>query len=236
MNVIPMLVLVILAIIFLGITLRQPLQQIRRLRQAARGPIGMLPASGLIGVTGQATSEELRSPLTNTPCVLWQVIVERHRTRGRWTTIFESKSMQPIILDDGTGRVQVLPMTVELLLSNDLHQTRGLMSRINPEIETKLEELGPPTRDFLGQFGPQLRVSERYIMVGEQLSALGYVEHSDGQLVLRTLPDTPLFLTDQDLGEVLRGLYRRVASTVAVMMLIVIGFSCCLLLQLLEPR
>jgi hypothetical protein len=49
-------------------------------------------------------------------------------------------------------------------------------------------------------------------------------------------PDSPLFLTDQTLAGVLRGLYRRVALTVGGMGLIVAGFSGCLLLQVLEPR
>lgn len=235
MNAIPMLILVILALIFIGSTSRQPLQQIRRLRHAARGPIGTLPATGLVGIAGQVSGEALRSPLSGAPCVLWQLVVERHRNK-RWRPVYQQASTETIILDDGTGQVQVAPQAAELLLADDLRQARGLLSQINPEIELKLEELGVKTRDLWGKFGYKLRVFERYVMAGEQFSALGYVERTAGRLLLQAVPDTPLFLTDQNLDQVLRGLYRRVASTIGAMVLIVVSFSCCLLLQVLEPR
>jgi hypothetical protein len=235
MNAIPMLLLVILVLIFIGSTLRHPLQQIRRLRRAAHGPIGTLPATGLVGVIGKVSGEELRSPLTGTPCVLWHVVVERYHNK-RWRPVYQQASTEAILLDDGTGRVQVTPQAAELLLADDLRQARGLLSQINPEIELKLEELGVETRDLWGKFGYQLRVFERYIMADEQFSALGYIARTTGQSVLRAMPDTPLFLTDQNLDQVLRGLYRRVASTIGGMGLIAGSFSCCLLLQLLEPR
>ena len=63
MNAIPMLIFVILALIFIGSTLRQPLQQIGRLRRAARGAVGTLSAPGLVGVAGQVSGEVLSSPL-----------------------------------------------------------------------------------------------------------------------------------------------------------------------------
>jgi hypothetical protein len=237
MNAIPMLILVIVVLIFIGSTLRRPLQQIRRLRRAVRGSIGMLPNTGLVGVSGRAGGEELPSPLSDTPCVLWQIVVERYHNK-RWRTVYERSSAEPITLADESGQVQVRPTGAELLLADDLRQTRGLMSRINPEIELKLEHLGVEAQGLSGKFGHNLRVFERYIVAGEQLSALGQVERSERseEPVLQALPDTPLFLTDQNLDQVLKGLYRRVASTVAVMVLIVSGFSCCLLLQVLEPR
>jgi hypothetical protein len=108
------------------------------------------------------------------------------------------------------------------------------MSQINPEIELKLEGLGLETRNLRGKSGYQLRVFERYVMAGESFSALGYVDRTAGQLVLRASPDAPLLLTDQTLDQVLQGLYRRVALTAGAMGLIAGGFSCCLLLQLFD--
>jgi hypothetical protein len=235
MNAIPMLILVIVALIFIGASLRQPLQQIGRLRRAGHGPIGTLPAGGLVAVAGQVSGEELRSPLTGASCVLWQVVVERYQNK-RWRPVYQQASTGPIILADGTGQVQVAPQGAELLLADDLRQARGLLSQLNPEIELKLEALGIETHDLWGKFGSNLRVFERYVMAGEQLAALGAIDRTSGQFVMQTVPDTPLFLTDQTLDGVLKGLYRRVAVTVGVMGLIVGSFGCCLLLQILEPR
>lgn len=235
MNAIPMLILVIVVLIFMGTTLRRPLQQIRRLRRATYGPIGTMPTTGMVGVRGQADGEALGSPLTDTTCVLWHIVVERYHNK-HWRTVYERSSAEPVTLDDGSGQIQVLPIGAQLLLADDLRQTRGLMSRINPQIELKLEELGVETQGLLGRFGHNLRVFERYILAGEQLSALGQVEPGEDQPVLQAVPDTPLLLADQTLDDVRKGLYRRVASMVAIMVLIVSAFSCCLLLPVLESR
>src|SRR5687768_1287448 len=118
MNAIPMLIFVILALIFIGSTLRQPLQQIGRLRRAARGPIGTLPASGLVGVAGQVSGEALTSPLSGVSCVLWQVLVER-RGNKRWRPVYQKASTAEISLNDGTGWVQIDPAGAELFLADD---------------------------------------------------------------------------------------------------------------------
>jgi hypothetical protein len=90
MQVLPALIIWIVLVVSIGLTLRQPLREIHRLRRAARVPIGLLPPTGIVEVSGQASGTDLQSPLTDTPCIFWQVEVEAYYTvllRGRLPAI-----------------------------------------------------------------------------------------------------------------------------------------------------
>jgi hypothetical protein len=116
MQVLPALIIWIVLVVSIGLTLRQPLREIHRLRRAARVPIGLLPPTGVVEVSGQASGTDLRSPLTDTPCIFWQVEVEAYRSSGRhgtWITIFDRASSAPVTIDDGTAQVQILPGQAE---------------------------------------------------------------------------------------------------------------------------
>ena len=75
MNALPMLVLVLIVLSLIGYSLRQPIRQARLMRRATRGAIGTLPTTGIVAISGRAIGESLRSPLTDKPCLLWQVEV-----------------------------------------------------------------------------------------------------------------------------------------------------------------
>ena len=235
MNALPMLVLVLVVLSLIGYSLRQPIQQVLLMRRAARGAIGTLPTTGIVAVSGRAIGEGLRSPLTDTPCVLWQVEVLEQRYK-QMAQLFKQGSTEPFSIDDGTGQVLVLPEGGQLQLSDDLYQSRGLLSRISPEIEAKMAQLGVPIQGAMGQAWRSLRVYERYIASDEPIFALGAVERRDGQTILQMTSPTPLFLADRSEREVLRSLYRRIGSAVGAMVLIVVGFSCCVMLSVIDRQ
>jgi hypothetical protein len=108
MSALPMLALVLIVLGLIGYPLRRPTHQALLLRRAIRVPIEHLPRTGIAAITGQTIRNELSSPLTNTPCMLWHVEVLE---RGYKTTrlLFRQSSTQPFMPNDGTGHVLVLP-------------------------------------------------------------------------------------------------------------------------------
>lgn len=232
----PALILGLILLVVLAIAaavLLRPLAQIRRIRRLATVPIGMLPLDGPAEVTGSAGGVELRSPLAGALCVLWQVEVQEYRSSGKsghWVTVFARASDEPFEIDDGTGHVRVLPAGAQLTLEDDVRQSRGLLQRLSPEIEVALERLGVPLHGFLG-LRRTLRVRERYVAPGEQVFALGYVEHIGERPALRSIPDAPLILADRSEQALLGGLYRRVGTGV-LLMLIALGAGGWLLVRI----
>src|SRR5215469_66079 len=75
-----------------------------------RIPIRSMPM-GLVHIRGQAQSEQLvQSPLTNTPCCFYQVVVEHWKTEehsGSWQHYFTDRDGIKFYLQDETGRVLV---------------------------------------------------------------------------------------------------------------------------------
>jgi hypothetical protein len=66
--------------------------------------------------------------------------------------------------------------------------------------------------------------------------ALGAIEHTGGQAMLRTTPHTPLYLADGDERAARKRLYQRIGSAVGTMLLIVFGFGCCVMLSILDRQ
>jgi hypothetical protein len=235
MSALPMLVLVLVVLSLIGYPLRRPIGQALLLRRAVRAPIGGLPATGVVAVVGRAVGDNLSSPLTNTPCVLWEVEVLE---RGYKTTrlLVRQSSTQTFTIDDGTGRVLVLPENAQLQLGDDGRQSNGLLSSISPEVITRLTQLGMPARQMTSQVERSLRVHERYVAPDALVFALGTIEHRGGQAILRAESDTPLYLADRDERAVQKRLYQRIGSAVGTMLLIVFGFGCCVTLSILDRQ
>jgi hypothetical protein len=218
------LLIAIIGLAVIGFTALKPLGQIIRIRRIATMPIAALPDAGPAEVVGRAGGAELRSPLSDASCLLWQVEVQELRSTGKsshWKTIFKHASDQPFEIDDGTGQIQVLPAGATLILNDDLRASRGLFGNMTPEIEAALERIGVQTHGFLG-LRRRLRVRERLVAPGEQIFALGYVERVAGRPVLRSMPDATLILADRSERDLLRNLYWRVGAS-ALFALIVLG-------------
>jgi len=226
MQVLPALIIWIALVVVGGLAVRRPLREIRRLRRAAHTPIGLLPPAEIVEVAGQASGSDLRSPLTDTPCVFWQVEVEAYRSSGRhggWITLFNQASTAPLTIDDGTAQVQVLPAETELHLSDDLRATRGLFKEFNPEIAAKLAQMGLPTHGHPDTWRSSMRAYERTIASGEHVFVVGAVDYSTGQTVIGPSADGPVMLADRSEGTLLKRAYLKVgwnAAGLALLMFI----------------
>jgi hypothetical protein len=210
----PLILLLVLAAF--AFILLKPLKQIIRLRRVPTLPIAALPSSGQVEVIGRAGGNVVRSPISDTVCVLWHVEVQEYRgsgPTGRWRTIRTQTSSQPIELTDDTGHIWVVPTGAELVLGNDLRATRDALHTLSPQFEAALERMGIPLRSAFRTWR-FLRVREQRIVPGEPIFVLGLLEEAAGQLRLCSTQDAPLLLADRSKHEVLRRLYREVGVSV----------------------
>jgi len=218
-----LILLVVLAAF--GFILLKPLTQIIRLRRQPTLPIGAVPHRGQVEVVGRASGNVVLSPISDTPCVLWQAEVQEYRGSGKsghWVTILKRTSSQPIEIADGTGCVWAVPSGAELVLGDDLRAGYGLFGTMTPQIEAAVERMGVPLRGMLG-FKRRLRVRERRIVPGEQIFALGLAEEAAGELRLCSTHDAPLILSDRSEQALLTALYREVAVSLFCA-LVAVGF------------
>ena len=223
MDFLPLVLLLVLTAF--GYVLFAPLRQIVQFRRIPMLPIAALPKSGQVKAMGRAGGSLIRSPILDTPCVLWQLEVQEYRgsgKNGQWVTLLKQASSPPIEIDDGTGRVWAVPSGAELVLDDDLRAAHGLFGNMTPQIEAAVERLGVSLRGVLG-FRRSLRVRERLIVPGEQIFALGLAEEAAGQLRLCSTHDAPLILSDRSEQALLRRLYREVAISLFCA-LVAVGF------------
>ncbi len=224
-----MLLLILLAVLAgFAFVLWEPLRTIWRLRSAQATPIGALPESGPAKAAGRASGSALASPITEATCVLWQLEVQEYRSNGksgRWVTILGQISSAPVMLDDGTGRVAVIPSGAKLVLGDDFAAGGRMFERMPPNIEAALERMGVPLRGVFG-FKRRLRVRERWIAAGEQVFALGLAERAGGELRLCSTANAPLILADREEAALLGRQYQQVAITLAfaLVAVAVVGF------------
>lgn len=220
--------ILLLALAGFAFVLWEPLSTIMRLRGAPAGPIGALPEAGPAKAAGRASGSALTSPIAEAACVLWQIEVQEYRSNGksgRWVTTLAQISSAPITLDDGTGRVAVVPSGAKLMLADDFVAGGRMFERVPPDIEAALERMGVQLRGVFG-FKRKLRVRVRWVSAGEQVFALGLAERAGGELRLCSTAGAPLILADRDEATLLGSLYRRVAITFAFALVAVaiIGF------------
>jgi hypothetical protein len=168
--------------------------------RTSTGEIATLPADEYVEVVGQAESRNLiHSPITQTPCVLWQVQVSERRSSGkssRWVVVRSPASTESFEVSDGTGRVQVHPIRgVELLLRDDVKKSSGLFRSLDEQTQAALNKMGLDTKGLLNMNKP-MRVQERYIEPGDQVYVLGKTYTSNG---LRMLDgeSAPLMISDR---------------------------------------
>jgi len=96
-----------------------------------------------------------------------------YRTERYWVTLYsEETSQQPFYLEDGTGKLRVVPEGSERIMGDSYQLRPGLFQDIPSHV---VEYLGPKGVDCHGLFGfkKPLRFTERSFAVGESLYALG---------------------------------------------------------------
>jgi len=141
-------------------------------------------AMGLVELCGKAKKIlPLQSPLTQTPCVLYQYTVEEYRKSGknsRWVTIASGDSFSsPFWLEDATGRVKVYPIGVELACPCDYLFETGIRKPVPGTIIAFLETKGI---SYNNRFFPRsLRFKEWYICEDQDAYVLGTAKKSGPQ-------------------------------------------------------
>ena len=118
---------------------------LRRDRFAADTPSSRIrsAAQGYVHLEGRVRCSpeqgEVRSPLTNRPCVWWDYKVEQYRSgrleRGEWTCTERGTSIAPFVLCDADGQCLVGPVGAEVIPSTH-HVWHGKAPR--PEVPPAL--------------------------------------------------------------------------------------------------
>jgi hypothetical protein len=142
-------------------------------------------APGQVEVSGRAVDwRPVTAPFTQGPCVYYQVLVEEERkrtvttskgtrTETYWVTIYqEDTGGTPFYLDDGTGKLRVVPTGADMVMGEHFHLRPGLFGDIPPHV---VKYLGGKGVDCHGLFGFEkpLRFTEKSFAVGEPIFALG---------------------------------------------------------------
>lgn len=133
-----------------------------RMRSAAQGYVR------IEGRAGPPPGEDLRSPLSDRPCVWWDYQVEQKQQdeRGKmaWRTIQQATSVTPFVLTDADGECLIGPVGAEVTATSD-DRWSGM----------SLHTGGPPPFQSLLKVipGDEYHYHERLITQGSRLCVLG---------------------------------------------------------------
>ena len=193
-----------------------------RPRLHALGELNPTPAAqaqdgDLLVVAGRAGGAELRSPLTDTPCVFWQVTVE-HGTAGYERIAFDRRSAEPFTIDDGSGEVQVQPAGAELFLDRRMVTAFKPFGRNYGAIKAALQRIGAPQALFMQAY-------ERCLVPGDAVVAKGVTDCSSHPPVLASTGRQRLVLSDRPLAEYRRQSYRSAYTSIALAAIILGSFA-----------
>lgn len=173
--------------------------KIFRMVRTSTGEIASLPAEEQAEVVGKADgAANLQSPITKTPCVLWQVEVSEQRSSGkssRWVVVYRNSSTEPFDVYDGTGRLRVHPgPQMELHLRDDVNKSSGLFYSLDEQTQTALNGMGVDTKGFLN-LNKAMRIQERYVEPGDQIYLLGKTSLNSGTREMDS--EAPLIVSDR---------------------------------------
>lgn len=197
--------------IFLGLIFSYAtLQKIVSIYRTPNYRVKELPNSGRVLIYGKATVQNIKSPLKQRNCSLWQVeILTPVSGKDRsWRVIYDQLSQEPFELADETGNIQVFPAHAELVLHADFRKASDFLSPLPPRIKSAIEGLGIRTTNALG-LERQLRVYERIVKTGDEIYILGEVHFENDSKVIRK-GKLPFVISDQGHAKVLGRLYRQV--------------------------
>jgi len=194
------------------------IKEIMRIYRTPTDPISALPLGGQVEVSGTAQSEfdDVRSPVTQTVCVLWRTEILEHHHSGRSgydEQIFLDTSSHPFEVDDGTGQIKVFPSDADLILSDDLDRGSGMWDPLDTETAAALERMGISTTNDMG-YKRYLKVHEHYVKSGEPIYVLGELKDQSGNRTITSDQDAPLIISDHSQQGTLDALYWRLARAV----------------------
>jgi len=137
-------------------------REYRILADTPRASVRSIPM-GLVHLHGKSTGEDrLTSPLTRTPCYYYKAWVELWTTKVKddtkeWKTIRTDADARVFYLDDGTGKVTVIPNNADFYVTRTFQAETGPGARGKRLVDPTLGVAGPSNEELLNYMQ---RVSE----------------------------------------------------------------------------
>lgn len=136
-------------------------REYRILADTPRASVRGIPM-GIVHLNGKSTGEHLTSPLTRTPCYYYKAWVELWTTKVKddskeWKTIRTEADARVFYLDDGTGKVAVMPNNADFYVTRTFQAETGPGARGKRLVDPTLGVPGPADPELLGYMQ---RVSE----------------------------------------------------------------------------
>ncbi len=191
--------------------------RLRALRELSPTPAAQAQDGDLLVIAGRAGGADLRSPLTDTPCVFWQVTVE-HGTAGYERTAFDRRSEEPFLIDDGSGEVQVRPAGAELFLDGRMVTALNLFRRDYGAVKAALQRIEAPQALFMQAY-------ECCLVPGDAVVAKGVIDCTSRPPVLASVGRQRLVLSDRPLADYRSRSYRSACTSIALAAVILGSFA-----------
>lgn len=169
---------------------------------------------GLVRLVGEAhaVGEPLRTPVTQRPCVVYQLVIEERMKNLSWATAFEVTEACPFLLKDesGTALVDVAESSFLAALVPDERGATPLFSSEGKEMRKVRDLLQAANVRTRGLFADKdFRYAEAAVLLGSEVSVAGRCTHEVGldgdrgtyreppqRPVLRGTEEEPLFIND----------------------------------------
>ncbi len=170
-------------------------------------------ALGLVELIGKAEKTTLlKTPFTNTECVLYRYTVERYEKRGKsssWVKIAQGNSFYcPFWLNDTTGKILVFPQSAEFILPIDYEFKTGFGKPLTANLIDFMEKHGIKYTSIFGNY--PLRFREWYIQPEQTTYVMGtakkyrdYSSYNDAAVSkrLKELKNDPAEMAKIDLNK-----------------------------------
>ena len=201
----PVPIFVLAAAVIAGVGVSYALSTDARTRRALKKrpvtPIRGLREGELVRVRGRVLPGErvLEAPLSHRASVYYLATVDQETGRNHWREVAREERYVDFVLDDGTGRLQVIMSVPRVAVVLDHHTRSGTFDDASEIEEAFLRRHELKSTNLIG-LNIAIRYDEGTIEPGEEVTAVGLVraEIRDGQrvLVLDAPDDGPLLLSD----------------------------------------
>jgi len=172
--------------------------------------IGALPSSGQVKVIGKAEKQAIYSPIAQKSCVWWRIEVQKEQGDeygSAWTTFHKETSMEPLEINDGTGKIKIFPEpSTNFIIYENPKREIFLNESSNVGVIYFLEKAGVKPTNFLG-IKRKLQVVETIIEAGENFYIWGEVQHRNAIKMIVSKPSLPLIISIPNGKQLLRLLY-----------------------------
>jgi hypothetical protein len=152
------------------------LRTFRRIENTPTSRVRSLPM-GSVELCGTAeTDESMLAPFSGKDAAYWELEIERYQggKNSRWVTVHRETSTEPFRVNDGTGRILVLPDGAESHLREDYCERFQGWSALPTHLESFLEGAGV-RRGLFGGMQP-LRFTEHRVDVGGPVYVYGVAQ------------------------------------------------------------